>query len=73
MIGLDEVEAAGITAIGAYVRPVAALTAGLIADRFDATRSIGIAFLLVTLVYAMLSVMLPGTVGVPVIMTDSIA
>ena len=70
VLGMDEVEAAGITAIGAYVRPVAALTAGLIADRFDATRSIGIAFLLVTLVYAMLSVMLPGTVGVPVILIN---
>jgi nitrate/nitrite transporter NarK len=36
--GLDEVEAAGIAAIGAWMRPVAALAAGLLGDRFLVSR-----------------------------------
>ena len=67
------VKAAGFAATAAYVRPVAALTAGLIADRFDATRSIGVAFVLLAIVYAMLSVMTPDVVGTPIIVASIFA
>ena len=44
VLGMDEVQAAQFTALGAYVRPIAALSAGVIADRIGATRSIGACF-----------------------------
>jgi nitrate/nitrite transporter NarK len=44
--GLDEVEAARVSTIGAWMRPVAALGAGLIADRFRASRVTALAFAL---------------------------
>ncbi len=44
--GLDEVEAARIVAIGSWMRPVAALGAGLLGDRFNVSRVTMLAFLL---------------------------
>ena len=73
VLGMDEVKAAGFAATAAYVRPIAALAAGLIADRFDATRSIGVAFVLLAIVYAMLSVMTPDVVGTPIIVVNIFA
>ena len=73
VLGMDEVKAAGLAATAAYVRPIAALAAGLIADRFDATRSIGVAFVLLAIVYAMLSVMTPDVVGTPIIVVNIFA
>ena len=70
VLGMDELKAAGFAATAAYVRPVAALTAGLIADRFDATRSIGAAFVLLAIVYAMLSVITPDVVGTIIIVVS---
>jgi nitrate/nitrite transporter NarK len=63
VLGLDEVQAAGLASYGAYARPVAALAAGIIADRFDASRALGVTFLLLTLVYALLASMLPDRAG----------
>jgi nitrate/nitrite transporter NarK len=42
--GLSEVEAAGIAAIGAWMRPVAALGAGLLGDRFLVSRMTVVCF-----------------------------
>jgi nitrate/nitrite transporter NarK len=39
------------------------LFAGWVADRFDATRSIGVFFLILAVVYASLSVLMPDSVG----------
>ena len=44
VLGLDEVEAARLTAWASYLRPVAAVLTGLAADRILAARAIGIAF-----------------------------
>ncbi len=44
--GLDEVEAAGVVAIGSWVRPLAALAAGLLGDRFNVSRITMLAFVL---------------------------
>lgn len=70
VLGMDEVEAARLTAIGAYIRPVAALAAGLIADRLRATHSIGVAFAILAVVYALLGVLTPDMVGVPIIVAN---
>jgi sugar phosphate permease len=67
VLGKDEVEGARLLSYGAYVRPVAALAAGLIADRFDATRTIGIIFTLMAIVFAVLSQVTPETTAVSVI------
>lgn len=62
VMGKDEVQGARLMSYGAYVRPVAALAAGVIADRFDATRSIGVIFVVLAVVYALLSQFVPGDI-----------
>lgn len=42
--GMDEVRAAQLVAIAAWLRPVAALLAGILGDRFNASRMIAILF-----------------------------
>lgn len=64
VLGMDEVDGARFATWGAYTRPFAALAAGLIADRFDATRSIGVTFLLLLVTYAPLSVLVPSGTGI---------
>jgi sugar phosphate permease len=73
VLGMDEVEGARLASYGAYVRPIAALAAGLIADRFDATRSIGVAFVLLGIFYSVLSLSMPDTVGLNVIYANLFA
>lgn len=67
VLGMDEVQAARLATWGAYLRPVAAITAGLIADRYGATRSIGVCFAVLVLFYALLSSVAPGSSGMPII------
>ncbi len=67
VLGMDEVEGARLSSYGAFVRPVACVMAGLIADRFDVTRSLGVFFILLVIVYAVLSVVTPDTAGMTVI------
>jgi MFS transporter, GlpU family, inner membrane protein len=70
VLGMDEVQGAKLASYGAYLRPVAAITAGLIADRLDATRCIGAAFAILALAYAVLSAALPGSTSVGVIVLN---
>ena len=67
VMGLDEVEAARLASWGAYIRPVGAILAGLIADRFNAANAIGVTFGILAVTYAALSVLLPGSAGHAVI------
>jgi nitrate/nitrite transporter NarK len=60
VLGMDEVEAARFTAIASYLRPVAAVTAGILADRFSASKTIGITFLLMLISYLLLAVAIPS-------------
>jgi len=59
VLGKDEVEGARLAAYGVWTRPVAAVLAGLIADRFNATRSIGVMFGVLCTSYATWSVASP--------------
>jgi len=70
VLGMDEVEGARLAAYGAYSRPVAALAAGLIADRFDATRSIGLMFVVLCVAYALLSMSMPDVAGLTAIFAN---
>lgn len=63
VLGMNEVEGARFATWGAYIRPFAAVAAGLIADRFDAARSIGVVFVVLLLAYAPLSWLIPETSG----------
>ena len=67
VMGMDEVEAARVASWGAYIRPPAAILAGLVADRFDATRSIGFIFGLAALTYIVLSTVIPDNTAASVI------
>jgi len=67
VLGMDEVEGARLASYGAYVRPVAAVTAGLLADRFNTTRSLGVSFIVLTIVYLLLSTLTPDTTGTVII------
>jgi nitrate/nitrite transporter NarK len=67
VLGMDEVEGAQFSAYGAYIRPFAAVTAGVLADRWSAGRTIGLGFVVLLLAYAMLSVAMPTGSGLMVI------
>lgn len=70
VLGMNEVDAAKITAVGAYIRPIGALAAGLIADRFDSARTIGVLFGVLVLVYLFLSFVSPDVVGLSYIFAN---
>lgn len=65
--GMNEVGAAAFVTVLSYMRPVAAIVAGIVADRFDATRSIGVAFGMMLLSYLALSALTPAGVGTTLI------
>ncbi len=56
VLGMDEVEAAGFTAYATYLRPVGAVVAGFVADRFSAAKSIFVTFLILCTAYAVVAV-----------------
>ena len=56
VLGKNEIEAALLSNYGFYVRPVGAVMAGVIADRFGSARSILVMFLAMVVTYGVLSV-----------------
>ena len=54
VLGFSETSAAKISAYGAYIRPLAALLAGLCADRIGIARSIALLFAILIAVYGIL-------------------
>jgi nitrate/nitrite transporter NarK len=69
--GLDEVEAARIVAIGSWMRPVAAIGAGFLGDRFTISRMTVIAFalLLISDLFFAINSPLPATAWVLLVNT----
>lgn len=67
VLGMNEVEGAQLSAYGAYIRPVAAVAAGFLADRWSASRTIGASFVVLLFTDAMLSFALPDGPGLAVI------
>jgi nitrate/nitrite transporter NarK len=61
VLGMDEVAAAKFTAYASYLRPIGALAAGLVADRFSSSRTIAVTFLILALGYGFLAVAAPST------------
>ncbi|WP_299495086.1 MFS transporter [uncultured Shewanella sp.] len=67
ILNLDPLDAASFTAISAYLRPVAAVTAGYLADRFSASRVISISFTIMALSYLVLTMASPLTLNMTLI------
>ncbi len=68
VLQLSQLESSELTSYMSFLRPVAALAAGVIADKFSARRSILVLFTMLTLVFALLGFIdSPGSVTVFVI------
>ena len=67
VLGMNEIDAARLATYGAYVRPVACVVAGLVADRFDSARSIVVLFIMLVISYGVLAVATPATVTISTI------
>lgn len=67
VLGMSEVDGAGLSTIGGYIRPVAAVAAGFLADRWTATKTIGSSFAVLLISYSLLSVALPKGNGLALI------
>lgn len=61
VLGMNEVEGARLFAYASYLRPVAAVVAGIVADRFVASRVIGLTFAVLTVSFGMLWLAVPET------------
>jgi len=59
VLGMDEVRGAAFATYGAWVRPFAAIFAGLVADRFSAARAISVTFGVLVVAYLMLGTSAP--------------
>ena len=67
VLGMNEIDAAKFATYGAYVRPVACVIAGLIADRFDSARSIVVLFIALVASYSVLAGAATDTTSLTVI------
>ena len=56
VLGMNEIDAAKLFTYGAYLRPVACVVAGLVADRFDSARSIFVLFATLAVSFGVLAV-----------------
>lgn len=61
VLGMNEVEGARLFAYASYMRPVAAVVAGILADRYIASRTIGAIFVALTISFGILSIATPKT------------
>ena len=59
VLGMDEVRGAALATWGSWIRPVAAIVAGLAADRYNAAQSIGVAFAVLAVSWAVLGIASP--------------
>jgi sugar phosphate permease len=70
VLGMNEVDGARLTTNGAYLRPVAAIIAGLLADRFDAGRSILVSFVMIVVAFGILSFATLDTVSMNILLAS---
>ncbi len=67
VLDMNEIEGAQLSAYGAYIRPFAAVMAGILADRWSASKTIGLSFAVLLVTYALLSMAVPVGAGLAVI------
>lgn len=63
VLGMDEVEGAKFAAYGSWLRPVGAVIAGIVADRFSASKIIGVTFLILVLSFGGVGFAAPAATG----------
>ena len=61
VLGMNEVEGARLFAYASYMRPVAAVVAGILADRYIASKTIGVTFVVLAISFGILSIATPTT------------
>ena len=67
VLGMNEIDAARLATYGAYVRPVACVIAGLVADRYNSARSICALFIVLAISYSVLTLVTPETIALNII------
>lgn len=67
VLGMSEIDSARFTAMSAYVRPVAALAAGLAADRLRATSVVVGLFAVLAVAYLLLGLLAPTPALAPIV------
>lgn len=67
VLGMNEVDGAKLSAYATYIRPVAAVVAGILADRFIASRVLGITFAVLVVSYFLLFLAVPSGIWLSVI------
>jgi len=67
VLGMSEVDGAKLAAYASYTRPVAAVAAGLIADRWAAGKTIGVCFSALVVAYGVLATTVPVGAGLFII------
>ncbi len=67
VLAMNEVEAARLTSIAAFLRPVSAIAAGILVDRYCSSGLIKIAFAVLMISYAILSFSAPSSTLVTII------
>lgn len=72
VLGMNELEAAKFMSLTAYLRPIAAISAGFIVDRLSAKKVITISFTLLVITYAILSFLTPNTGLINIIVANII-
>ncbi|NNE36865.1 MAG: MFS transporter [Gammaproteobacteria bacterium] len=63
VLGMSEIESARFTSMAAYIRPIAAIAAGIIADRITSSKLISICFIALIISYFALSIVGPGNIS----------
>jgi predicted MFS family arabinose efflux permease len=67
VLGMDEIEAAKLSAYASYIRPVAAIIAGVLADRYIASRVLATTFVVLLISYFMLYLAAPAPAWLAII------
>ncbi|MGK0298647.1 MAG: nitrate/nitrite transporter NarK [Gammaproteobacteria bacterium] len=72
VLDMNEVESASFTSLSAYLRPLAAITAGFLVDKFCASKIIKYGFLLLVISYFVLAISTPSSFLLYIIYTNLI-
>ena len=67
VLGMNEAQGAKLATYVIYLRPIAALTAGLLADRWAAGKMVGTSFVMLVVSYGILATFMPDDHGLPLI------
>jgi len=70
VLKMSQVDAASLTAFGSYARPVAAIVAGIIADRWHTGKSVMMFFIFAAVSFIGMSVLIPDTAALQLIIAN---